>query len=491
MIILDATTKSLQIKLSGSVTTNQLPFAASYVDSTGTTTTPGEQDGTSNNTTAVTLVSAPASSTQRLVKNIVIQNADTASAKVTVIYNNNSTLRNIIVATLAVGDQLTYEDGSGWVTLDTNGNIKTTGSGGGSGAVSSVSNTDGTLSISPTTGNVVASLSRAGLQTYLPGGLVNKFRNGTFDIWQHGTSGTVTSGNTSYTADGWILGATGATLSWNQTTSLQTDLGTYYGIELIGLTSMTDTFIRQRIESYVMSPLSGQIVTVQCFIFNETGASLTPTLTIKHPNAQDNYTSTTTDVNAVSLQTVPNNSGGIVAYTFNASSSYNGMEVTLDFGSALNSNAKAIFISGADIRTTPNVTTGQNNSPPSPEFRPIEPELAFCQRYFNSTFGNGVTPAQNAGLSGALQAQPYGTTAGNLYTQWNFPVQMRTNPTITTYNPSASNANWRDKTGSSDVVVSVDPDSAIGLSGVMIGSQTTALTVGHRCYIHATASAEI
>jgi microcystin-dependent protein len=125
MIILDATTKSLQITLSGAVTTNQLPFAASYVDSTGTATTPGEQDGTSNSTTAVTVVSSPASSTQRLIKNIVIQNADTASATVTVIYNNNSTLRNIVVATLAVGDQLIYEDGHGWSTVDTNGCLKT------------------------------------------------------------------------------------------------------------------------------------------------------------------------------------------------------------------------------------------------------------------------------------------------------------------------------------------------------------------------------
>jgi len=125
MIILDATTKSLQFTLSGTVATNQLPFSASYVDSTGTATTPGEQDGVSNNTTAVNVVSAPASSTQRLIKNIIIQNADTAAATVTIIYNNNSTLRNIFVATLAVGDQLIYEDGRGWMVVDINGNLKT------------------------------------------------------------------------------------------------------------------------------------------------------------------------------------------------------------------------------------------------------------------------------------------------------------------------------------------------------------------------------
>jgi hypothetical protein len=63
----------------------------------------------------------------------VIQNADTAAAKVTIIYNNNSTLRNIFIATLAVGDQLIYEDGQGWSCVDANGNIKTsaTASGGG------------------------------------------------------------------------------------------------------------------------------------------------------------------------------------------------------------------------------------------------------------------------------------------------------------------------------------------------------------------------
>ena len=58
MINLDATTKSLQFKLGGSVASNQLGFSSSYVDATASETTPGEQDGASNNTTAVTVVSA-------------------------------------------------------------------------------------------------------------------------------------------------------------------------------------------------------------------------------------------------------------------------------------------------------------------------------------------------------------------------------------------------------------------------------------------------
>src|SRR5260370_3004017 len=118
MIIVDSTTKSVQFKLAGAETTNQLPFSSSYVDVAATATTPGEQDGASNGTTAVDLVSAPGGSTQRNIKSVCIQNADTAAATVTVIYNNNSTLRNILVVTLAVGDQLVYEDGEGWTCLD-------------------------------------------------------------------------------------------------------------------------------------------------------------------------------------------------------------------------------------------------------------------------------------------------------------------------------------------------------------------------------------
>ena len=104
------------------------------------------------------MVSSPAASTQRLVKSIAIQNADTAAATVTVIYNNNATLRNVIIVILAAGDQLIYEDGNGWVCMDKNGNIKTSSSGSG-GGVTSVSNSDGTLTVSPTTGSVVASLA--------------------------------------------------------------------------------------------------------------------------------------------------------------------------------------------------------------------------------------------------------------------------------------------------------------------------------------------
>lgn len=124
MLVLDATTKSLEIILGGAITTNQLPVVVSYGDITSTTFTLGEADSISNNTSTVTILAAPGASTQRQVKYIGIYNADTVAATVTLRLNNNSTLRTIIKATLSVGDTLHYIDSEGFMVTDSTGNAK-------------------------------------------------------------------------------------------------------------------------------------------------------------------------------------------------------------------------------------------------------------------------------------------------------------------------------------------------------------------------------
>lgn len=126
MIILDATTKKLQIVLAGAITTSQLDVVSTYVDVTTTAGVPsgfvsGETDTTSNSTTPVDIVAAPAASTQRQVKLINIPNTDTNPATVIVRYNNNATIRKLVTVTLAVGSTLQYTDGEGWRVLDTEG----------------------------------------------------------------------------------------------------------------------------------------------------------------------------------------------------------------------------------------------------------------------------------------------------------------------------------------------------------------------------------
>jgi hypothetical protein len=64
-------------------------------------------------------------------------------------------------------------------------------------------------------------------------------------------------------------------------------------------------------------------------------------------------------------------------------------------------------------------------------------------------------------------------------------------PTITTYNPSAANANWRDTTAAADVTVNV-PSSGAGAStavGALIGASGTSATAGNVSCIHWTQDA--
>jgi len=124
MIVLDSTLKTLEIVLSGAVTTNQLPFVAVYVDVTTTAYTPIENDGASNNTTAVTMVAAPAASTQRQIKFLSVQNEDTVNATVILQYNDNGTTRRISKFTLNPDDTLLYTDGEGMRVLDSTGSLK-------------------------------------------------------------------------------------------------------------------------------------------------------------------------------------------------------------------------------------------------------------------------------------------------------------------------------------------------------------------------------
>ena len=120
MLVLDATTKSITVAMAATATTTNPSFVTAYSDDTGTAFTEGSSDGVLNGSTQVTLVSAPAASTRRLVKTIYIENNDTVANTITVTYNNNGTLRNIVKVTLQVGDTWSTDG-----TTDTNGNLKT------------------------------------------------------------------------------------------------------------------------------------------------------------------------------------------------------------------------------------------------------------------------------------------------------------------------------------------------------------------------------
>lgn len=323
----------------------------------------------------------------------------------------------------------------------------------------------------------------AAVQGSLTGGGINRFLNGMMDVFQGGTSGTVSSGTTGYTADGWMIGATGNNVTWAKGyLGGAVNANSLYFDSIAGLTGV---LVKQRIESIVANALAGQTVTVQATIFHNTGSSITPTLTVKRANAADNWGATTTEVNAVSLQSCTSGNSTVVAYTFTASTSAgNGLEITIDFGSAFNSGGKQCQITKCDIRATPGVSTGQNNYPPAVESRMPHVELAFAMRYYQKSFPIATTPAQNAGSGGSVSC--VSSAAASFGATIILPARMRGTPTVTTYNPSASNANWRDVTAGADRVASVSNASENGF--VIIGAAGVANDENR---IHYTADARL
>jgi hypothetical protein len=373
--------------------------------------------------TAARTVSLPATtnyaSGQRL---LVIDESGSCSSTKTITLSRNGS-DTIDGATSAVINQ-PY----GYIELESNSGGKWTISDQGP-QVNALNGLAGQLTLAATDGLAI-STSGSNVLIGGPGGMVNKFRNGTMDVWQRGTSISVSTSG-AYSADGWIVTPTGAGVTAAQAGGR---LLTKNSLQVTGASSVTDVQIAQRIESVIAATFCSQTVTVQAQIYNNSGGSITPTLTVKRPSAQDGWSGTiNTDVNAVSLQSCANGAWTQVAYTFSANaSSYNGLQITFDFGNNFGANTKTIQITECDIRVTPGATAGQqNNSPPPPELPSIAIELQFCQRYFSTNeFGatNNSTMSTFPGFASASNT----IHVANIV----LPVTMRAVPTITFFSPN-------------------------------------------------------
>jgi hypothetical protein len=249
LFILDATTKSIEVAMSGAAATTNPDFTAAWADDTGSAFTEGSSDGVLNGTSAVTLVAAPAVATRRVIKSLTIENKDTAAVTITVSYNNNATLRTIAKVTLNVGDTWTLGG-----TFDTNGSLKQT-----LGTVNLASGVTGTLPVanggtgvttSTGTGSVVLStspsLTTPVLGTPTSGNLSNCTADGTNNVGYRNIPQSGSDKTTSYSL-------------------ATTDVGKFVGVGTSGsITIPNSTFA------------AGDVVS----IFNNTSGAITITCTI-------------------------------------------------------------------------------------------------------------------------------------------------------------------------------------------------------------------
>ena len=249
IFVLDATTESIVVAMSGAAATTNPDFTSAWADDTGSAFTEGSTDGALNGTSSVTLVAAPASATRRVVKNITIYNKDTAAVTITVSFNANSTLRNIAKVTLQVGDTWTL-DGA----YDTTGALKQT-----LGTVNLSTGVTGTLAVanggtgvtsSTGTGSVVLStspsLTTPVLGTPTSGNLSNCTADGTNNVGYRNIPQSGSDKTTSYSL-------------------VTTDVGKFVGVGTSGsITVPNSTFA------------AGDVVS----IFNNTSGNVTLTMSI-------------------------------------------------------------------------------------------------------------------------------------------------------------------------------------------------------------------
>src|SRR3990167_3000514 len=102
MIILNNDTRSLEVDLAGAITTIQLPFVVNYTNIIpGTIESNNSNNGTTNSTTAVTMLAAPIPGGRRIIHGFTLYNADSVAATATIQINDNGTLSILVVTTLA------------------------------------------------------------------------------------------------------------------------------------------------------------------------------------------------------------------------------------------------------------------------------------------------------------------------------------------------------------------------------------------------------
>lgn len=109
--------------------------------------------------------------------------------------------------------------------------------------------------------------------------------------------------------------------------------------------------------------------------------------------------------------------------------------------------------------------------------------LAKSERFYRKSFTQGTAPAQNAGTSHgeACYQNPIANGEGSITVA--YPQMYNGSVTVTTYNPGATNANFRDETGSADVTIGTPIANTTNL---FLPTGATVSTIAHKVCVQYT-----
>jgi hypothetical protein len=244
----------------------------------------------------------------------------------------------------------------------------------------------------------------------------NFFINGSFDIWQRGTTAVTVNGN--YSADRWIIGSTAGTNSVTRSTDVPTASGAQYSISFAG-TSTTDPLIRQKIEAQNAIQFAGQTVTLSFYAKSTAGSAPIKVNTAFPTTTADTFgtwasPTTTGDQSALAVTPTGNAAASWTRYSVSFAVSANAVRgYQIDLYRESTTTSTTTLITGAQLEIGAVASPFRRNAPS------IQAELAVCQRYFQAIGGDGTVQAFGFGVT-------YTTSAGQIII--NFKQKMRAVP---------------------------------------------------------------
>jgi hypothetical protein len=264
-------------------------------------------------------------------------------------------------------------------------------------------------------------------------GFKNRFANGNMNIWQRGTTVTTqtdvaANAVQTYGPDRWFCRSVGGTITSMTQGTADPDVNSDFNCQITGAVNVTTVDFGQRIDSALVLQGMKQVMAFSCWIYNNTGGSITPALVMStHDGTADIWAGTNiAEVLNTNLQPCANAAWTRVTWTGDISqfaNLSNGLEISVRIPSgSLNSSAKNVNFAQMQIEIGNTVTNF--------DVVPTVVDLLRCQRYASTSYNEGGVPGTASSSSGGVMIGLNGTYAiGNI----SFPAKMAASPVITLY----------------------------------------------------------
>ncbi len=393
--------------------------------------------------------------------------------------------RLMIVRTVpgAIGRDFTLEESSSSITLSPSGSSLAGGTGGATANYGIMNIRDGER------GNVVqrnqaeSHTDGASNMTDLataPVVRANLLDNSDFSLDQPNEGAAVTiTGPTTVTRllDRWL--ATRGTS--NITAQRVTGERGPYALRLTGAASNTSAIVYQRHGSDWGALRANKICTLSVYVKTDiaTAARKRAFLQVSYADAANNFTTTT------QIKLKPFVIGATltrISVTFlMPANAANGVQIALRHVAGLLAG-ETLTYEQAKLEEGGTITDYVSDLP--------EDNLFSCQRHYRKSFPSGTAPAQNAGITGAIVGvQSLAGAVAQQFQTVEFNPPMRAAPTVTLYNPSATNAQIRNTVAAADwTVSSAGTPAATGIT--LTGTGPGGGAAGEASAVHYTAEAD-